>query len=479
MKKALVILCIFIITNLTACSNAVDPDATSTTNYPITTDSVSINGKETHVREIQSEVSGDTEQTEIIQTEKMMISNNGGSVVQNGNNTYFYAPNDNVENTESEWAIYVLHQNDNDMTKEKIAELNGHWQKKFFISDNFIFVTDYNEKGYNIITISLDTGEKKELCEGELELIDVQKKEIYYTVSNYHLSVEEKGIYKMNLDGSNIKKLCPEGYTFIEKIDDLIYLDAPHADKNNDAVLASMNSDGSDLINVATIPALTYEGDMSEYEYIVDFGICEDWIILSVGNYQGSGHFFYGSLVRLKKDGQQLERFYPSEVDSFDIIDGWIYFNEWNERNAMFKDGCYRMSPDLSEKEYLGQEIHRMESYSEDGYIYYTYNVPAEIIVNDLRQCTPDGKNAITLFHGNMAPQFEDSSYISYKDIETTEDYVYFGVGVHGYAVMVDSWRGHSCYYAYYRVRKDGSDLEFLYKDANLECPVPPLDLTE
>ena len=140
------------------------------------------------------------------------------------------------------------------------------------------------------------------------------------------------------------------------------------------------------------------------------------------------------------------------------------------------------MSPDLSKKEYLGQEIHRMESYSEDGYIYHTYdsiNVPAEIIVNDLRQCTPDSKNAITLFNGNTAPWFADSDYISYRNIETVGDYVYFVVNVRGYAAMVDSWRGHTCYYAYYRVRKDGSDLELLYKNANLECPVGPLDLTD
>lgn len=148
--------------------------------------------------------------------------------------------------------------------------------------------------------------------------------------------------------------------------------------------------------------------------------------------------------------------------------------DDWNAKaNGENKEGCYRFHPDLSDKKYFGEEMQWMLASSKDGYLYYQYNPvrePANNIINDLRQCNPDGSNIITLFYRNMAPSFEDSNYTSYSNIEVAGEYVYIGVDVQGYSTG-DSWRGHKCYYGYYRICKDGSGLELLCEDKTLQCP--------
>jgi hypothetical protein len=76
----------------------------------------------------------------------------------------------------------------------------------------------------------------------------------------------------------------------------------------------------------------------------------------------------------------------------------------------------------------------------------------------------------VTLFPGTTAPQFEDSTYTRYANIELAGEYVYFEVVVDGYAPH-DGWRGHTCYDAYYRVHPDGTGLELLYVYDSRKCP--------
>lgn len=394
------------------------------------------------------------------------IYNNGGTVLLAGDTTYFYAPNDNVNNLEMPWAIYAM----KDISTDKTKVIETHGKEGFYIVDNKIYVSDNTDSGSVILNVFLDTRKTKTLCKGTLEYINTQQKELYLTVNNNDLPMDENGIYKMNIGSGDMIKLCSIDYIFIAEADGLVYLQAPHANPSHDAILASVNSDGTNLKTIATIPSNIYEG-IPEDEYVVDFGVCDDWMILSVGCYQGVAQRFLGGLVRMKKDGKQLEYFYKGNINSFDIDDGWIYLNSWCEiLNGDGKNGCYRMRPDLSEKVFLGEKIHEMYSFM-DGYLFYRYDPIhqiAERIINDLRLCSYDGQNIVTLFHGRMAPQNDHSTYTRYGNIEVVGDDIYFSVFVDG-CLPSDRGRDHTCYEAYYRVHKDGSSLELLYEVINLK----------
>jgi len=64
---------------------------------------------------------------------------------------------------------------------------------------------------------------------------------------------------------------------------------------------------------------------------------------------------------------------------------------------------------------------------------------------------------------------FGDSYNLSYYVLGKNNGFVYFEVVVNGYAKN-ESWRGHICYKAFYRVRDNGDDLRLLYKDAKARC---------
>lgn len=206
--------------------------------------------------------------------------------------------------------------------------------------------------------------------------------------------------------------------------------------------------------------------DSSIANGIIHFGVCSDWLILSVGFYEGSGNYFCGDFVRLKKDGSGLTHFNLTDDDTFFIIDDWIYYNYWAVEDLPENDayGCYRIRPDCTEKEYLGDIIYKIQLI-ENGFIYGEHATSKMVNERnplvDFICCKPDGSKVVTLFTGDSLPKFVNADCIEYYNIKIIENKVMFTVSVHGYSDG-DSWRGHDLYTAYYFVKKDGSNLTLL-----------------
>lgn len=449
MKKYFIIFYLIILTFTTSCSNK---QIKSTEN--------NLKDEENDILEIKNS-SNDIEKNKL---NLENIINNGNMVVQYGDLIYFYAPNDNND-SKFDWAIYSM--KEDGTQKNKIIETD---KNKLYFIDNYIITQNYYET-YNVLKISIETGKSEVIANGLLNYVDTIEKEIYYSANNYYS--DDEGIFKIDIDGGNKVKLCSSEYNFAGKEGDIIYLKNSELESN--AILSSIQSNGLNFKEIATISP-NFEGYTEENTGITKFDICGDWIILSAGSYQGSANIFYGGLMKMKKDGSESQYFYDGDIDEFEIIDNWIYFNVWAEKNNENADwegnGCYRIHPDLSERKYFGKEIDYLMC-SKNNYLYYTYSQSdesSEIIINDLRQCDKEGNNIITLFYGDNADLFEDSYYVGYSEIENVGKYVYFGVDVHGYTTN-DTWRGHTCSYKYYRCLKDGSNLEMLYENKNLKCP--------
>lgn len=270
----------------------------------------------------------------------------------------------------------------------------------------------------------------------------------------------------ISTDDSSKLPIEVENATFLESNGDTQYYWAFEGDN---CVLYALEKNESAVKQLALFPPTEYEGSDPTLNSIIDFGICGDWIIVSIGHYEGSGNYFYGDFARMKKDGSELAHFWLTDNDKFDIIDDWIYYNFWTVKDSPTdEDGCYRIHPDGTGREYMGDILYSILLYDQDGYVYGEHNTGKTINdwnpTTDLIRCKPDGSGLITLFSGDSLPKFDNSDYMRYSDIKINNDYVAFTASVHGYSEG-DSWRGHFNYIADYRVDKNGNNLTLLREE--------------
>ena len=230
--------------------------------------------------------------------------------------------------------------------------------------------------------------------------------------------------------------------------------------EKHDCVLYALDDNETFEKKLAVFPPFSIY-DIYTDKDIIQFGICGDWLILSVGNYQGTARYFYGDFVRLKKDGSELSHFKVTDDGNFVIVDDWIYYNYFPRGEIPTNDpyGCYRIRPDGTEKEFLGNIINKIYLYAEDGYVYG--NQKTEEIINrwnpviDLIRCKPDTSDVVTLFKGTTLPKINNSEHMGYRDIKINSALISFKVFVLGY-------KGSHKYYMYlaeYHVNLDGSNL--------------------
>ena len=96
--------------------------------------------------------------------------------------------------------------------------------------------------------------------------------------------------------------------------------------EGNDCVLYALEDNAPLERQLAIFPPMTIDNPYTNNS-IIQFGLCGDWLVASVGHYEGSGNYFYGDFVRIKKDGSELTHFYVTDDDTFTIVDDWVYYN--------------------------------------------------------------------------------------------------------------------------------------------------------
>ncbi len=403
------------------------------------------------------------------------VYNNGGSVVQYKENTYFTKHDENEpENTYND--MYIINENGT----EKFTDLARGYTDNIYIDENYMYYSDNkNDETYEdyIVKMSLETKEKEYLQEGEIDFVDTENNEIYYTVQ----SIGEGGrfqsdIYKMDTNGENIVNLATGYYRFIEKVDDVIYLENVKYDtsgkKENSIILSSVNPDGTNLKDVIETTEGAYLTDPEAIEYynkiyldyeeecIVDFGVYKDDIYFSFGGYEGTGNYFFGGVVKVGKNGKGFEPVLE-DVETFEIVENNLYYNSDYDD----KEGIFKLNLDNNKTTYMGDDIQRVVAVDSD-YLYIQRYYEEKL---DLSKYNIDSGEVTTLFEGDNAPLKNHSDFINYGQVEIVGDYVYFWLNVHGNQEL-DSWRGHFCYEGYYRVKQDGSELELIYERPSKYC---------
>ncbi|MDR1538026.1 MAG: DUF5050 domain-containing protein [Clostridiales bacterium] len=272
------------------------------------------------------------------------------------------------------------------------------------------------------------------------------------------ISISDEGSGKLPAEIENANYLGNDGdtqyYCVLEEDNCVMYA----LDKNASA---------SNPMQIAVFPPAENGGISPALKSIVDFGICGDWIIISAGSYEGSAGYFSGDFARMKKDGSALEHFWLTDDNKFVIVDDLIYYNFWTVKGSA-DEGCYRIRPDGTDKEYLGDMLSSIFCYNRDGYLYGEHDTGETINkmnpMTDLIRCKPDERGFTTLFSADRLPRFDSSDYMLYNDIEIRDNFVLFTVYVHGYREG-DSWRGHYNYIADFCVDKDGGNLTLLREE--------------
>ncbi|MCL2198459.1 MAG: hypothetical protein FWB80_06010 [Defluviitaleaceae bacterium] len=195
--------------------------------------------------------------------------------------------------------------------------------------------------------------------------------------------------------------------------------------------------------------------------FIMQLDVVDDWVIVSVGDIQGSAGIFYGDLYRIRRDGGEFEpsRFgWWSTEWRFFAANGWIYHHAWNPQEL---HGWFRFRPDGSEIEHL-EDFPNILYLADDGYFYgfyWTGEIRDGINIANFVRWQSDGGEPIVLFEGiNLLPAPEYAGYMGFRDISVVDEYVLFTAFLWGH-LPGDGWRGSLLYSEDYRVDKDGESL--------------------
>jgi len=230
--------------------------------------------------------------------------------------------------------------------------------------------------------------------------------------------------------------------------------------------------DGTDVKRLAVFPQ---EGDtFFGIKNIYCFGVCGEWLVMSVGFFAGSGGFFHGDIFYLNRDGGEVKAMEIGEVAQFFIVDDWVYYTfVANSDERPHVDGCYRIRPDGSDKQFLSDVMDCFMEYdAADGYFYGMVEVQQWAgdyqlnRVRDLVRCKPDGSDKTVLFRGAdlPVPDFGNPDCMKYFCITIGADDLVFSAAFHG-NIPGDGSHGRDIYIAKYRVNKDGSELTLIEEE--------------
>ncbi len=413
------------------------------------------------------------EEPEITEIPEIEVQNNGGTVVEYNGVTYFTKQDEDEPTDSNIDAIYAMSEN----STEKFVEINSGSLQRIFIDDGNMYYTDRTDSDFYVVKVSLETQEKEYLQKGGIVYLDTESNQIFYSVLNFYENADyDNNIYKMDFNGENVVELAKGQYTFLSKVDDIVYLE--ELTNDNKIILASVNEDGTGLKTVVETKAGGYIADPEEFakfediygyrsQFIVDFGVYNENIYFTIGGYEGSARFYFGGLVKVGTSGEGFEPILEG-VESFDIIDNNMYYYDYDIETETAGTSKYNL--DTKELTFISGLFSVEATGEQNLYLNSKKDTDNGISTYDLTMYNTENGEVKTIFDGSTAPFKEDSESIGYKKVEVVGDYVYFNMYVHGYKDMVDGWRGHTCYLGYYRVKNDGSGLELIYIDPNVVC---------
>ena len=288
--------------------------------------------------------------------------------------------------------------------------------------------------------------------------VDPVKGWVYYWYSDYP---NGSGLYFCALDGSPRTRLTDDNSQFIVVQNDILYYSEWVDDELTLFALPVGEAQAEALVILPRTSA--FEADYMEPtdEFVQKLAHCGDRIVMTVGSIQGSGHYFHGDLVSIRKDGTDfvsmpLGKNEPAE-SNFAVSNGAIYIT--GDIDDAY--GIYRVAPDLSEAILAVQNAFLY--CGDDTAIVYDSGVISGSGLYDLCLLDTASGQSTTIYSYTAMPAFADFSHIDYADIWLTASELHFTASAWCYNPETDAWRGHMAFQTTIVAQRDGGGLRTLH----------------
>ena len=378
------------------------------------------------------------------ESQPLAVLNNGGSVVQVGNTVYLL----HEEKPQSYGTSYL----ESMEVEEGIPRLliRGGWDNIFYLDGNILFTEPF----FKTYSYNIASGEVSFVSVGKLCFVDEATHRAYLQSFSWDED-GRSGLYSVSIDGTDPRSIVTGDYYFRTREGNEIYY---YGQEGGNIGIYSVNLDGTGLFKISTEVSIYIDlpEPLARPPEVYDIGICGDRIIYSYGNLEGSGYFFYGCLVSVKKNGDDKRVIGPISTEKFSVSDGWLYRNYWGE--GELEDGPYffaaqRMTADFSNKEEFADGT--VLSEIKDGCSFILFEKYEDPKRPDLFVSDPDGSNAYMLVNGrDYWDEMGEYDHGMFNHIEIVGDWVYFDTQVWGYRDN-SGWRDELIHSEFNRIRLD------------------------
>ncbi len=377
------------------------------------------------------------------------VSNNGGAVVKCGENTYYITDNLAYEDYRCEGALYSV--NPKGMSR-KIANIGG---RHIWAIGGSLYVSSDNSAPSSTFELNPSNGKMTLLFKGSIEYFEADSRTLYFT--GYDKSLKEthnfEGLYKYDLNTFKIEKIFDANNTILCKyltvIDGKMYYYT--LTKDNTVSINCYDMKNGE-ITVITTDKPDSDTSPEDYSYTVpQLSVCGEWLIYCVGDYQGSGAYFYGNMYRIKPDGTDKASMNISCTGNFLAYDNWIYYTDSDQET-----GCpsYIIHPDLSGKQKMKDSINPI-TLTGDGWLFYNEKN------GDIHCSRLDGNSETLILKAEQLQNYlSEYDHYSYT-LDFVDDMVYINAEVWG-ARSGGSWRDQFISSSFNRVNISGKDFQTL-----------------
>jgi hypothetical protein len=367
-------------------------------------------------------------------------------MLEDSGNIYYI---ETVEGSEKIYNIYRLEVSTGNKTK-LLSSKNDI--SNMIIHNEALYYTSYDQGiGVNrIYSLSLDTKDNKVVCNGSLLALDDNS--IYYTV----IAMKGEGIrfYKRNYNSKTATLIYTgnTSFNFVKKLDDTLYFTQFKEASSKLATYELMPEQTK--LTVLTTDKITLDGTEKAYPIVSDIIKINGDIYYQYGTFQGSGYYWYGTLLKLDSSTNKksiiTEQTYEEKLDHNDSSIFWNYI-------------------DSSEAHYK----YNTKTGKTSNYVYKTTGSESFNIIGDKSYCAKaDGKGLITVSRftsgtnkANLKKSFIKISYKQNKKYDYSADVIKYGdyllIPVTGidYNAADYGWRGKTISVTWFVADTDGKML--------------------
>lgn len=363
-------------------------------------------------------------------------------MIENNGNIYYIQ---SIEGTKDTYTIYWL--NPADGNSKKIAASTSYITA-LVVYNKILYYTSYTPGGtdYTTYSVSIDGGTPKAICKGLVCYAD--KSGIYYTVNTKANCL----LYRKSFQDTADKLLYTGNSTFqyVKNIGNTLYFGEFTA-SSSQIHLSSLVSGKSKLSVLSTWKA---SADTSSTPTISDVALLKGNIYYQFGTYEGSGGFWYGTLVKVSGDSKRSSVITDKMISSvISHSDSNIYFDDME---SFTKHYSYSVTSGKTSS--YSCKVEDSSSFNVLGG--YTYSAkPAGMKYITLSRFTSgtNYKNKTADFIKFTYPQSPNQTYI--PSVKSLGNYLLIPITCIDFNDASYGWRGHTLKVTWYVADLDGKVL--------------------